>query len=224
MIYQLVIHQIDLIARNNRNKFPPGAGNQRMIKQPALFRICRSIRSEAVPLFYQLRDFHILAEGGTETLKTIQSWMRLLAPSSLQNVRCLRITFRQTFKTIWVLFLNYYRRKLPLEAAIYVHAMVDRDGRKFREIRSEYKALNPGHIPRLDPSASDWYYPWRGLYSETGRSVAQLTFPALPPPLRTPVSTPTKARSMNSSPVSVIDLTQDPKKTKKCVTCGRSTL
>ena len=182
-----------------------------MVEQPGLFRLCRSIRSEASPLFFQLRKFHILVERGSDTLKALQRWMRWLAPTSLQNIRHLQITFRQTFKLVWLVFLDYYLRKVPCEAAIYLYAMEARDARKFKEIAAEYRTLNSGPIPHLNMSVCGWYYPWESQKCETGRSIAQLTFPARSTPLRTPCGTPTKARVSNSSPASAIDLTQDDK-------------
>ena len=202
MIYHLVVPQNDINARTHRIRYPHGARNQRMIVQPGLCQVSRSVRSEALPLFFQLREFHILVERGSDTLKMLQQWLRRLAPASLQNLRHLRITFRQTFKLTWIVYLGYYLRKLPSETLLHLHAMGTRDRQKFVDIAASYKKLNSGKIPRVVASDSLWYYPWKCQKIVDGRSYADLIFPACSAPPSTPCCTPRKGRLRKSSSTS----------------------
>ena len=230
MIYQLVARQNEIEPRPQRSQYLQGERNRLMIAQPGLFKVCRAIRDEGLIYFYQWRELHILIDDGSTSLKALQRWLRRIDAYGRLNIRHLRVTFKERFKELYLIYIEYIIRRLTDQALVVFHAGISwdcrvfrRERRLFKEIRATYAQINSGRIPELQESdSSQWYYPSYGQPYEVGRSRTSLAFLPRPwSPAATPYSTPTKIKSVSCSSVTKV-MSRPPvgNREQKCVGCG----
>ena len=175
MIYELIAPEQETRKRQRKEKYVIGERNKVMIAQPSLFKVCRSIRCESIPLFYKMHSFYILIEKGSQSLEALRCWLKEIGVRGRLNIGHLRVIFRQRFEMTWVLYIEYILGKLSDNATIIFYANTLgnyraqlADVRKFYQIREAYLGMGislylespklmrfelPRHLPE------DWYYP-----------------------------------------------------------------
>ena len=231
MIYKLVAPQNEIQPRRQRSQYPQGERNRLMIAQPGLFRSCGAIRAESLDVFYQLREFHILIENGSQSLKALQRWLRRMDVHGRLNIQHLRVTFKEKFDTMYVIYIEYIVKRLSEKALIVFHAgnyfnwrtrqACRWDSRILREIRATYAQINSGRVPELQESGRvNWYYPSYSQQFEVGRSRTSLAFLPRLSSHASPYTTPVKRKSPSSSPVSKVPSRWQEGQDQQCSNCG----
>ena len=147
--------------------------NTAMIQQPTLFRISKSIRSEASPLFYATRTFHFRVEDYT-TFGGVLTWLRTLPLGLSGSIKTLHFTLRRRFNYILVIdMIRSMIRLLPTTALLYLHTLQKPDGAYFGVMAQ--MIVKTVKASWVIGKYEEWTYPdWeecRGQTSSTALSV-----------------------------------------------------
>ena len=185
MIYKFAIHNNGIAA----DQLEYGSGimvkNTSVIQQPNLLRSCRLMRAEGLCFFFEIGTFHFLVNScrrvsdGEKILKALVRWLKRADATAKACMQKFQITFRGRLDKAWVMYIDYFLKKLSWSTSIHLHFI--RQGppneKRVRHIWKMYQSLKSGRLPSwVEPQP--WYWPSAEQKFEGDRTECGLLFPA----------------------------------------------
>ena len=140
--------------------------NTAMIHQPTLFKICKSIRSEASPFFYAIRNFHFRLETYF-TFRAVLTWLKTLAPGLSGSIKTMHFTLRgRVSDTFDIPTIRSIIRLLPTRAPLYLHTLQNGQAAHFEEFAEAL--VKTVQAPCVIGKYEKWTYPdWEECRGQT---------------------------------------------------------